>query len=789
MPILNIAEKPSVAKSISRILSTNCRNSKGTNKYCNNIYFECKFNNKIKEMVFTSVLGHLVDLKFVNNDNNWKNTNPRDLFDSEIISSITEDNLSVARNIKNLASSAELVIIWTDCDREGENIAYQIQEVVRSVNKYVSVRRARFSAISSFEINNALNNLVDINYREAEAVECRKELDLRIGSSFTRIQTLSYDKGCVLSFGPCQIPTLNFVVQRHFLIENFIPENFYGLENTVKNDVFKWKRNNLFDKNCVIHFYNILSEGKARIMHKTVSNKEKYRPLPLRTVEFQKACSSYYKIDGHRIMEIAEKLYNNGYISYPRTETDGFPKEFGFKGIIGKLEKDSKIGEYASNFTFKYPRSGSNNDQAHSPIYPLKDGSDLDGDERKIYEFVARRFLGCISENAKGVETEYLMQITKDDITEDFYCTGLNITERNYLDIYIYDKWENTSVGDYQINTLTENNLSIKEGHTSKPEYLTESDLINLMDKNGIGTDATIHEHIHKIQIRKYCKKVGFRFIPLPLGINLINSYNIINLPISEPTLRKNLEESLKAICTGQKNKEQVLTTEITSQKFIYDKLVDNINLFKEIMSTPGTYIDLDFKNDNKKKKSKDDPKKNSKKLKSGSETNSSSNNSTNNFTNNLTNILTKNSTNNSTNNFTNNFTNNSNKLINNNNINIKNNKSISSNNLNNVSTVLIKCDCKKDAKLLEAKKGENSGRKFYCCNFYPKKCNFFQWENGEVKRIFSTEINNINLDEIKCYCGFDPIKKISNTENNKGREFLVCNKNYKKCKFFKWVE
>lgn len=592
--IVNIAEKPSVANSISKIFSTNCRKSKGLNKYCSNIYFEIEYNLRKTEMVFTSVLGHLMENKFENQDTNWKNSDPRILFDTRIINIVNPEHKTVAENIKRLVEKAEMVIIWTDCDREGENIASQIENTIKYKNSKIIIKRARFSAISKNEIYHALNNLVDINYKEADAVEARKELDLRIGSVFTRLQTVAYGKNNILSFGPCQIPTLNFVVKRHKEILDFIPEKFYSLENiivekNIKNS-FKWTRGNIFDKNCVIHFYNELCNGKAIIVSKNISNKEKFRPLPLRTVEFQKTCSSYYKISGQRIMEIAEKLYNNGYISYPRTETDSFPKNFGFNSIINKLKNDEKLGSYASNFKFKMPRSGNNNDQAHSPIYPLKSGSELMGDERKIYEFVSRRFLGCISDNAKGLETEYRMTIGMKSMNnnkprlEEFICKGLNIIERNYLDIYIYDKWESNPVSDFEVQQVVENNLEIQEGSTTKPEYLTESDLITLMDKNGIGTDATIHEHIQKIQDRKYAKKINYRFRPLDLGSNLINAYNLIELPISEPTLRKNLEENLKKVCLGEKQKDELVVSEIESYKNIYDKFVANIDLFKDIM-------------------------------------------------------------------------------------------------------------------------------------------------------------------------------------------------------------
>jgi len=799
MAILNIAEKPSVANSISRILSTTASKSKGLNKYCPNIYFDIEYKSRNAQMIFTSVLGHLMEINFTTQDKNWKRSDPRILFDTEIVSNINPEHEKVAENIKKLSLKAELVVIWTDCDREGENIAYQIENVIneylRAKKRQVEIKRARFSGISKTEIQHALNNLVDINYNEAQAVDARKELDLRIGSVFTRMQTISYDKGNILSFGPCQIPTLNFVVQRHFEIEKFVPEKFYSLENCIvsrstdernKNDVkniFKWRRQNLFDKNCVVHFYNELFQSQAIITDKKMCNKEKYRPLPLRTVEFQKTCSSYYKIDSHRIMEIAEKLYNNGYISYPRTETDAYPKNFGFNEIINKLKNDSSFTEYLENYKFKSPRSGKNNDQAHSPIYPLKSGSGLVGDERKIYEFVARRFLGSVSENAKGIEIEYVMRMKMKRLEhkyEEFTCKGLTITERNYLDVYIYDKWESNEIGQFNIGDIVPNNLELKEGSTTKPEYLSESDLISLMDKNGIGTDATIHEHIQKIQERQYVKKTNFKFKPLMLGVNLIKAYNTIQLPISEPSLRKSLEENLKKICVGERNKSELVMHEIASYKQIYDKLVENIGCFKDIMDSPG-HIDDSGDDDTgasggkpskgKKAKKKDDAVE-KKKAKRGYEddceniSNKKKPKIKNDCkTTNVKNITEKKNINQKSTTFSSS----------------KETKVFTMSEYNKTikSSEFIKrqiqCDCGKEARLFEAK---NGGRKFYNCFSVPKKCKFFEWADQPQSE----------NDEL-CFCGYEPKKKIANTENNKGREFLCCNKSYKKCKFFKWAE
>jgi DNA topoisomerase-3 len=128
--------------------------------------------------------------------------------------------------------------------------------------------------------------------------------------------------------------------------------------------------------------------------------------------------------------------------------------------------------------------------------------SQLKDEEKRVYEFVVRRFLACCSEDAKG-------ELTTVDIEygpEVFHASGLIVLQRNYLDVYPYDKWESSQqLPQYTVGeTFIPTEANMTEGKTSPPGYLTEPELIALMDANGIGTDATMAEHIAKIKERNY---------------------------------------------------------------------------------------------------------------------------------------------------------------------------------------------------------------------------------------------------------------------------------------------
>ncbi|KAF9763260.1 DNA topoisomerase 3 [Nosema granulosis] len=772
MLILNIAEKPSVAKSISNLMSNNVQSTRGTHKYCTNNKFQYNGN----DMIFTSVLGHLFHLQFVKKYN-WEQIEPDSLFYEDVVKTVTEED--VKKNIERQVNGADRVIVWTDCDREGENIAKQIETVVLGI-KNVEVLRARFAGISRFEIQKAYDNLTTINNFEAEAVDSRMELDLRIGSTFTIFQTLClktiFDQKQIVSFGPCQIPTLGFVVERYEEIENHIEEKFWTLKlhsskkdtGKTMEDVFSWKRERVFDHNCVLHFYNLLSPLSAAITKKETKPTTKLKPLPLRTVELQKTCSSVFKISSHKIMEISEKLYNQGYISYPRTETDSFDDKFNFRNILDNLKQDptytASIEQIQSNF--KYPRKGRNNDMAHSPIYPLKGGQSLSGLERSIYDFISRRFLGGLCEDAKGSETYYEATIGR----EVFSIKAHKIIQKNYLDVYTYDSWNENEIGDYVLGEKLVNILNIEEGRTEPPGFLTESDLISLMDKNGIGTDATIHEHIQKIQERKYAKKVGASIIPEKLGIALIRGYTSSNLEFSKPFLRKNLELKLKEVCDNKLTKRQLVQEEIKTYHRLYNILKNDKQRFFNYIST---YINSSneiidnrtntSRNTRSNNRTRNDSTRNDTRSNNSTSRNTRSNNRTqNDSTRNDTRSNNSTSRNTRSNNRTQNDTQNNTSAEN-----ISN--TIRGGQINGDKVVY--CDCGNIAIKSETKNGDNQGKLFYICSAERTRCNFFKWAS----------------DPEKCFCGFDPILLVSKTESNNGRKFYKCKKAYKPCKFFKW--
>lgn len=312
----------------------------------------------------TSVAGHLQSTDFEDRYRSWNSCDPGALFDATVVHFVQDDKKGVAQNIEQEARQAQALFIWTDCDREGEYIGTEIRTVALRVNARLSqqgkVVRAKFSNIERQHIIHAARNPIPLDERQAQAVSARIELDLRIGASFTRMQTKNLlsmvdgmaDEIKVLSYGSCQFPTLGFVVDRYLQVRNFIPEPFWSIKVMHKQegiDVrFTWSRNHLFDRMMVvILFERCLAAKLARVTKVQTSPASKWKPLPLTTVELQKMGSRFLRMDSQRVMKVAEDLYQKGFISYPRTETDQFDHGMDLKKLVEKQVQSQNWGQFA----------------------------------------------------------------------------------------------------------------------------------------------------------------------------------------------------------------------------------------------------------------------------------------------------------------------------------------------------------------------------------------------------------------------------------------------------------
>ncbi|XP_062263697.1 DNA topoisomerase 3-alpha [Platichthys flesus] len=598
--VLCVAEKNDAAKGIAEIMSGGgARRREGMSKF-NKIYeYEYHLFGQNVSVSMTSVSGHLLGLEFKAAFKKWHSCNPQLLFDAEVEKYCPDNMIQIKRTLEKEVRQCQALVIWTDCDREGENIGFEVIDVCKAVKHNLQVFRAKFSEITPNSIRRACETLTAPDANVSDAVDVRQELDLRIGASFTRFQTLRLQKifpeslaNQLISYGSCQFPTLGFVVERFKAIQAFIPETFYKIKvlHEVEEDTveFSWKRNRIFHHTACLVLYQICMEDPiATVTSVTSKPKSKWRPLPLDTVEMEKLASRKLRINAKETMKIAEKLYTQGFISYPRTETNIFPATLDLSPLVGLQTQSQAWGTFAQRVLDQpggpNPRQGKKSDQAHPPIHPTKFTHTLQGNEGRIYEFIVRHFLACVSQDALGQETVVDIDIAQ----ETFSTSGLMIIARNYLDVYPFDRWSAKVIPVYENGSQFQPSaIEMVDGQTSPPQLLTEADLISLMEKHGIGTDATHADHIETIKSRMY---VGLtsdqRFLPGELGMGLVEGYNSMGYEMSKPNLRAELEADLKLVSEGRKDKRGVLLQHIQKYKTVFIESVRKAKKLDEALS------------------------------------------------------------------------------------------------------------------------------------------------------------------------------------------------------------
>lgn len=398
----------------------------------------------------------------------------------------------MCRHLTNNARDIDFLILWLDCDREGENICFEVIHTVKSVMKRKSgpqIMRAKFSAITERDIQAAMRSLVFPNEPEAMAVDARQELDLKVGVAFTRFQTCYFQgkygnlDSTLISYGPCQTPTLGFCINRHDLIQTFSPESFWTIDLTVGSGkgslTLEWSRGRVFDREIAHTFLHMLHGcHTARVESVEEKKTTRSRPKGLNTVEFLRLCSRVIGVGPAEAMHVAERLYLDGYISYPRTESTQYPPSFNVEESLVLLTNHPIFGSYVEKLLAgerREPPHGINAGD-HPPITPVGPfNASLGGSAQRVYDLIASNFIASVSPDCKLLKMSIHISLGE----EVFQATGQRLLDPGFTQVLIGATPEEKNIPKFEkgeeVGVIS---LNLREGKTSPPGYLAEHELI-----------------------------------------------------------------------------------------------------------------------------------------------------------------------------------------------------------------------------------------------------------------------------------------------------------------------
>ncbi len=534
---LIIAEKDRSARRIAQILF---KDFKILRK--NNIPYYLSEN-----AIVLGLRGHIVEYDFPEELNDWKRTPLEKLLRSKFIARIRERN--IVKTLLEIAKNAKRVTIATDYDREGEFIGLTAIRLIEKVNPNIRVDRVKFSALTQDDIKKAFSNPTNVDFNLAKSAEVRHKIDLLWGAVLTRLLSISANRlgKEFLSVGRVQSPTLRLIVEREEKIRSFKSKYYYNALVKVKGIYAKRKFEKEEDARKVLNSVNYL---KVQKFQKSII--EENKPIPFNTTEFLKEASKFMKPD--RAMNIAENLYMDGYISYPRTDNTVYPKTINLRRLVEMFVK-SEFKEFAE-FVLKHgiePSRGKKETKDHPPIHPTAVASreEFGRDEWIIYELVVRRFLATLAPKARW-------EIKRVELEQGFKAMGKRIIFAGWRLIYDYSKPEESYIPDFSVGEVLKiEEKKIKKEKTKPPSRYRTGTLIKVMENLGLGTKSTRHEIVKKLYDRKYV--YGNPIKPTNLAFAVVKALKECAEVVTLPEMTAKLERDMMDIAEGKIGEKDVL--------------------------------------------------------------------------------------------------------------------------------------------------------------------------------------------------------------------------------------
>ena len=529
--------------------------------------------------------------------------NPEDNFTPLYV--ISQDKKKKVADLKSKLKQCDQLYLATDPDREGEAIAWHLLEVLKPK---VPVRRMVFNEITKSAILEAAENTRELDADLIDAQETRRILDRLYGYEVSPVLWKKVMPR--LSAGRVQSVATRVIVERERERMAFIPAEYWDLTATLTSSPDFDARLSALDGKRVAAGRDFDDRGQlksdevvvvkqaeaealaralegstmtvASVEHKPYSRKP---AAPFMTSTLQQEAGRRLHYTSERTMRIAQRLYENGHITYMRTDSTSLSTQ----GLSAAREAATSIfgAEFVADGPRTYDRKVKNSQEAHEAIRPAGErfatpgqlAGQLDAEEYKLYELIWKRTVASQMADAKGTSMKVTVAVTADGRDADFSATGRTITFPGFLKAYEDVAAKGSSGGDSRLphlnegDTLTTSAVTA-DGHTTNPPArYTEASLVKKMEDLGIGRPSTYASIIKTIQDRGYVLSRGNALVPSWVAFAVVGLLENNFTELVDYDFTSSMEDELDSIAAGRENGTEWLTnfyfgnTEVGDQK------------------------------------------------------------------------------------------------------------------------------------------------------------------------------------------------------------------------------
>ncbi|MFD0798766.1 type I DNA topoisomerase [Maribacter chungangensis] len=458
-----------------------------------------------KDYKVESSFGHIADLPSkelgVDVDNDFK---PKYIVD--------KDKQALVKKLRDLAKKADTIWLASDEDREGEAISWHLAEEL-DLDKD-KTKRIVFNSVTKSAIQKAIENPREINYNLVNAQQARRVLDRLVGYQLSPVLWKKIKPG--LSAGRVQSVAVRLIVERERDIDAFTPEGSFKISaefKTASGNVFtakvgksfgtKEEANSFLEKNIGAAF----TVGK---LDKKPAKKSPSAPFTTSTLQQEASRKLYFSVG--RTMQVAQRLYEAGLITYMRTDSVNLSNE------AVNSAKEAVVKNYGEKYSKirSFVGKSKGAQEAHEAIRPTEMGNQspsLERDQSKLYDLIWKRTIASQMSDAQLERTNVKIQADKHDV--EFTANGEVITFDGFLKVYL-EGVDDEDLADEQEGmlpamklgeTLQNNYITATERFSRPPYRFTEATLVKKLEELGIGRPSTYAPTISTILNRGYVEK------------------------------------------------------------------------------------------------------------------------------------------------------------------------------------------------------------------------------------------------------------------------------------------
>lgn len=559
---LVIAEKPEAARRISEALDP-----KANPKKIGKVVPSYIIRNGDSEIIVTTALGHLYQLTTAVRD---RLVYPA-LDYKWVPKHLVEKDRRIEKWLEEMGSMGDGVDYYVnacDYDVEGSLIGYNVLRFLYRVSDYSRVFRMKLSTLTKREIQEAFRRMkpgLDIGL--VKAGETRHIIDFLYGINLSRALTKSVSRFLktpyVLSVGRVQTPTLNVLVDREIAIGTFIPIPYWIIRAEVVingetyDAIYEGERvQRLPEVKRLVEEASL----KQAVVEKVEKRFEKISvPEPFDLTTLQREAYGAFGFTPSRTLSIAETLYLNALISYPRTSSQKLPPDIGYREILEKLYENKAYAKAVEKILSRgllEPKQGEKDDPAHPAIYPTGESREgLGSDQLKLLDMITRRFLAAFEEDAEKAICRNVLRIG----SVRFVLKGSEIIKKGWLDVYspYYAPEEKMIPPLKEGDVLTVRKVVVEEKFTNPPRRYNPASLVREMERLGIGTKATRAEIVETLYKRHYI--AGKSISVTELGFSLVSTLKKFSPKILSVEMTREVESGMDKIERGLLEEEAVV--------------------------------------------------------------------------------------------------------------------------------------------------------------------------------------------------------------------------------------